>query len=72
MLKRNILGVLFIYIIYGEMERKSITQSVDTNKLVLTDVNVYCYVTCKFSKILALDSIRALGTFQIKQYFNMK
>ena len=46
-----------------EIEKKNI-RFLDYDKILFGDVTIDWYVTCKFNKIMALDSIRMLEIFQ--------
>ena len=46
-----------------EKYREKITQFVDADKIVFVDITSDWCVTCKFNKIMALDSIRTLDMF---------
>ena len=63
---------LFIYTIYGEVERKNISQCLDANKIVFVDITVDWCVSSKFNTIVYLDSIRALGMYQRRKTLQCK
>ena len=58
--------MLIIYIICGKVESKNITPFIYYNKIVSIDVTGDWCVTCKFNETMALDSIRIIRMFQIK------
>ena len=66
------LCVILIYITHEKIERENIAPFVDDRKIVFVDVTDDWFETCKFNKIMDLDSIRAIKLFQRKKLSQCK
>ena len=58
--------------LWQKFERNKINQFVDAGKIVFVDITADWCVTCKFNKIMALDSNRTLELFQRKNVIAMR